>query len=242
MEVRTLLLLTIAILFMAVGLILAARIKEAKGSLRYAKTSIIMAALSVSGAFIVQVIMALVYDPTPLAENMILKQLYVFEDLFAMLVLTFLVSFAVFSTYTGPRRRWIILLIFIVSLIPPAYLTLDYSRAIIASLVPLQSELFVLTPPPLTDYFYAICGIPLGLAPILVFARSLISARRRGDKVSTNRTAIIFSAVIANEAEYLLYVFGGPLLEIPVLVAWIPVSIFLLYAVLKITSPLKPSD
>jgi hypothetical protein len=201
-----------------------------------------MAAISVGAAFIVQVIMAFAYDPIPALDNLIVKQLYVFEDLFAMLVLSFLASFAVFSTYTGPRRKWIILLIFIVSLLPPTYLTLDYSSANVYWLTPPQAELFDFRSPPLTKYFYAICGIPLGLTPILVFARSLISARRRGDKVSTNRAAIMFSAVVANEAEYLLYVFGGSSLEIAVLVAWIPVALFLLFAVLRITSPVKQSE
>jgi hypothetical protein len=239
--IETPLLLMIGLLFVLVALILAARIKEARGSLLYAKASVVMAALSVSGAFLIQVVMAFVYDPSSSDENLLVKQLYVFEDMFAMLVLAFLASFAIYATYAGPWRKWIILLIFIIALTPTTYLAIDYPFAQVAPPVDIVKQ-FDFTSPPLTKYFYAICGIPLGLAPILLFARSLTLSRRRGDKVSANRTAIMFSAVIANETEYLLYVFGGPSIEILVLIAWIPVALFLLYAVLKITSPLPPSE
>jgi hypothetical protein len=238
--IETPLLLTIGLLFIAVAIILAARIKEAKGSLLYAKASVVLAALSVGAAFIVQVIMAIVYDPSSLNGNLVVKQLYVFEDLFAMLVLAFLASFAVYATYAGRWRKWIVLLIFLIALVPPTYLTIDYARAIVSPPVDVVRE-FDFTSPPLTKYFYAICGIPLGLIPILVFARALMAARSRKDKASTNRTAIMFSAIIANEAEYLLYVFA-PSIEVLVLIAWIPIAIFLLYAVLKITTSPKPTD
>jgi hypothetical protein len=232
--------LLIGLLFMVVGLTLAARIKGAQGSLRYAKASVVMAALSVSAAFIIQVIMAFVYDPSSLNQNLLVKQLYVFEDLFAMLVLAFLGSFAIYSTYAGPRRKWIIALIFLIALIPPIYLTLDYAQATVALATDVVRP-FDFTSPPLTKYFYAICGIPLGVTPVLMFARSLVAAIRRKDRVSTNRTAIMFSAVIANEAEYLLYVFA-PFIEIAVVIAWIPAALLLLFAVLRITSPIPPTD
>jgi hypothetical protein len=239
--IETPFLLMIGLLFLVIGFALVARIGEAKGSLRYAKAMIVMAALSVSGAFLIQVVMAFMYNPSPFDENLILKQLYVFEDMFAMLVLAFLASFAIYATYTGPWRKWVIVLIFIIALTPTTYLALDYASATVGPPLDILKQ-FDFVSPPLTKYFYAICGIPLGLAPVLIFARSLIAARRSGDKASTNRTAIIFSAVVANEAEYLLYVFGGMSLEIPVLVAWIPVAIFLLYAVLKITGPVRSRE
>jgi magnesium-transporting ATPase (P-type) len=240
--IRTLLMLMIALLFIALAIMLAARVRVRKGSLLYAKTAIVMAGVSAAATFIIHFIMALVYDPASTNGNLLVKQLYVLLDLFGMLILAFLGSFAIFSTYSGPQRKLIIALIFLLALLPTTYLTFSYVQATVAPISPPQPELYQFTPPPLTKYFYAVCGIPLGLTPILLFARSLRLSRERGDKLSANRAAIMFSAIALNEAEYFLYAFGGPSLEIPVLIAWIPIALFLLFAVLKITSPLNSGD
>jgi surface polysaccharide O-acyltransferase-like enzyme len=240
-EFRTMLLFTDAFLFIIVGIVLFIRVKEAKGALLRAKVSVIMAALSAAATFIVEVAMALSYDPFSLNQNLVVKQLYIFEDLFAMLVLAFLGSFAVFATYAGSKRKWIVLLIFIIALLPPSYLTFAHSQAIVSPVSPPQPELFDFTSPPLTKIFYAICGIPLGLAPLVVFARSLMMARKRKDKVLSSRSAIMFSAVAFNEAVYLIYVFA-PIIDVVALVAWIPAALFLLFAVLRITSPVQHTE
>jgi hypothetical protein len=240
-EFRTMLLLTIAVLFIVVAIVLFIRVKEAKGSLLRAKVSVILAALSATATFIVEVAMALAYDPFSLNQNLVVKQLYIFEDLFAMLVLAFLGAFAVFATYIGSKRKWIVLLIFIIALIPPSYLTFAYSQAIVNPVSPPQPEIFDFTSPPLTKIFYAICGIPLGLAPLVIFARSLVMARKRKDKVLSSRSAIMFSAVVFNEAVYLIYVFA-PIIDVVALVAWIPAALFLLFAVLRITSPVQHTE
>jgi hypothetical protein len=52
----------------------------------------------------------------------------------------------------------------------------------------------------------------------------------------------MFSAVIVNEGVYLLYAFRyllGSAIGVLSIIAWIPASLFLLLAVLKITSPIK---
>jgi len=148
-----------------------------------------------------------------------------------------LASFAIFATYAGSRRVLIVALVFLISLVPPVYLTFNYSLASVA-VTSTHPELFDFTSPPLTHIVYAICGIPLGLLPIVAFARSLIIARRRKDKVLTNRSALMFSAVILNEAVYLFYVFA-PVSDLLSIIAWIPAALFLLLAVLRITSPVR---
>jgi hypothetical protein len=64
-------------------------------------------------------------------------------------------------------------------------------------------------------------------------------ARRRGDKVLSIRAAIMLLALAMNEAVYLLYTFGTGLVETGALVAWTPIAVFLLFAVIKITSPIQ---
>ncbi|WXG44744.1 MAG: hypothetical protein WED04_12055 [Promethearchaeati archaeon SRVP18_Atabeyarchaeia-1] len=228
--IRTLLLLTIALLFVVVALVLAARIRETKGSLRLAKASVILAALSTAGSFTSAAISALNYLDTTLV-----KVLYVPIDFFAMLVLAWLASFAIIATYAGPRRRLVLALVFIIALIPPLYLATSYNEASILGII--EPEVLIFQPPPFTQLLYAICGIPLGLIPIVVFARSIMAARRKGDANLTKRAATMFSAVFANEAVYLVYVFGTGVVELSALVLWIPAAFLLLYAVLKITSP-----
>jgi hypothetical protein len=240
-EIQTIFLVVDAVLFLAVSLVLFIRLKEAKGSLFRARVCVVLASFSAAMSFLVSVLMALAADPSSTNGNLLLKQLYVFEDLSAMLILSLLASFAVFATYSGSRRNLIIVLLFLVSLIPPSYLTLSYGQATVTFPNP-SPELFSFTSPPLTKFIYALCGIPLGLVPIVAFARSVIIARRRKDRVLSSRSEIMFSAVIVNEGVYLFYVFGyllSPLFDVLSIVAWVPAVLFLLFAVLKITSPIK---
>ncbi|WXG47373.1 MAG: hypothetical protein WED05_12055 [Candidatus Atabeyarchaeum deiterrae] len=227
-----LLMSTNAILFIAVGLILIARVREAKGSLLPAKISVVLATFSAAGTFITEAVSALNYQ-----NVLLVKQLYPIEDLFAMLVLAFLVSFALFATYSGFDRNVVVVLVFLLALIPPAYLTLSYNEAVVGGIDEFGTLIF--SSPPLTHILYAICGIPLGVLPILVFARTFLMARKRGDKMLSNRSAIMLSAVAVNEVCYLIYVFGGGIFSLGALIAWIPAAFFLLYAVLKITSSIK---
>jgi hypothetical protein len=220
--------MAIAIMFIIVAVVMAARIKATRGSLRLAKASAILAALSTAGSFIFEVTSSLNQD------ELLVKQLYVFVDLFAMLVLAFLASFAVIATHAGPRRNLFLVLFFAMALIPPLYLLTSYNEAYVVFIEP---EVFDFTAPPLTYPLYAIVGIPLGLIPIVVFIRSFMTARKRGDTVLSNRAAWMFSAVFANEAAYMIYAFGTGIVELAALVAWIPAAFLLLYAVLKITSP-----
>jgi hypothetical protein len=239
-ELQTILIVADAVLFFIVGLVLFVRLREAKGSLFRARVCVVLASFSAGMSFVVSVLMALAADPS--STNLLLKQLYVFEDLFAMLILSLLASFAVFATYAGSRRNLIIVLFFLVSLIPPSYLTLNYNLASVTFPIAGHPELFSFTSPPLTKIIYALCGIPLGLVPIVAFARSVVIARRRKDKVLSSRSAIMFSAVVLNEGVYLFYVFGyllGTISDLLSIIAWIPAALFLLFAVLKITSPVK---
>lgn len=228
--IRTLLLMAIAIMFIIVALVMAARIKATRGSLRLAKASAILAALSTAGSFIFEVVSSLNYQ-----DELLVKQLYVFVDLFAMLVLAFLASFAVIATYAGSRRNLLLVLFFAMALIPPLYLLTSFNEAQILGVI--EPEVLDFRAPPLTYPLYAIVGIPLGLIPIIVFIRSYMTARKRGDAVLSNRAALMLSAVFANEAAYMIYAFGTGIVELAALVAWIPAAFLLLYAVLKITSP-----
>jgi hypothetical protein len=205
--------------------------------LRLAKVTVTLTAFCTAGSFLGEVISALVYAPIP-ENELLVKQLYVVVDLFAMLVLAFLASFAIFATYGGPRRSLIVLLFFAMALIPTIYLTFTYGSAIVVPSA--EPEVFDITPPPYTYVLYACIGIPLGLVPFLAFANSYITARKRQDRVLGQRAAMMLWAVALNEALYLVYVFWSGIIELAALIAWIPVALFLLYAILKITTPLEP--
>nr|MDO8100802.1 hypothetical protein [Candidatus Njordarchaeota archaeon] len=234
---RTALVLVNALVFLAIGFTIMLRQKEARGSLRLAKVSVILAAFSTAGSFLTQAASALSYSAGPQNE-LLVKQLYILEDLFAMLVLAFLASFAVFATYVGPKRNLIALFFFIMALIPPIYLTFTYGLATISPGA--EPEVFDFTAPPYTYVFYACLGIPLGLIPIGAFAKSYITARRSGNKVLSQRAGMMLSAIALNEATYLVYVFWSGIVELAALMVWIPVALFLLFAILKITSPVEP--
>jgi len=234
---RTVLILVNALVFLAIGFTIMLRQKEARGSLRLAKVSVILAAFSTAGSFLTEAASALSYAAGPQNE-LLIKQLYVLEDLFAMLVLAFLASFAVFATYGGPSRNLITWLFFALALIPPIYLTFTYGLATISPSA--EPEVFDFTAPAYTYLLYALVGIPLGLVPIVAFVKSFTTARRRGDKVLSRRVAMMLSAVTLNEAVYLVYVFWSGIVELAALMVWVPVASFLLFAVLKITSPVEP--
>jgi hypothetical protein len=155
-------------------------------------------------------------------------------------VLAFLASFTIFATYRGKGRRLLILIIFITALIPTAYLTFTYNQIIVRTAPPEYAESYLLTLPPLTDILYASCGIPLALIPVLAFGNSLIQARRRRDKILTYRATMMFTALILNEIAYLLFVFFTGIILFATLLSWIPIELFLLFAVFRITSPPQP--
>lgn len=234
---RTILILVNGLVFLAIGFTIMFRQKEARGSLRLAKISVTLTAFSTTGSFLTEFVSALSYASNPQNE-LLVKQLYVLVDFFAMLVLAFLASFAVFATYGGPRRNLIAVLFFAMALVPPIYLTFTYGLAVVSPSA--EPEVFDLTPPPYTHVLYACLGIPLGLVPFVAFAKSYIAARKRGDKVLSQRAAMMLSAVALNEAMYLVYVFWSGIVELAALMVWIPVALFLLFAILRITSPVEP--
>jgi hypothetical protein len=156
-----------------------------------------------------------------------------------MSVLAFLVSFTLFATYRGGSRGLIVLMVFIIALIPTAYLALTYDQTIVVPSPPDYPESYLLTLPPLTNILFALCGIPLGVIPLLAFGRSFIRARRREDKVLSQRSGMMLSSIMLNEVAYLLFVFYVGLIKVVTIVVWIPIELFLLYAVLKITSPVE---
>jgi hypothetical protein len=238
-DLGTILFLATSIVFLVIGLIVAVRLKEAKGSLRLAKISVIMLSVSAAGSFLIKTVAQFAYDPSPLSENLLVKELYVPIDLLAMLTFAFLASFAVFATYAGGRRNLIVSLIFLVALIPPAYLTLTYTEAVVGGPTPDTPESYQLAPPIGVTIAYALCGIPLGVLPLVAFGRSLIIARRRRDKVLSRRSTLMLSAIMLVEGAYLVFVFNSGLVELVSLVASIPAAIFLIFAVLNTTSSAK---
>lgn len=233
---RTILIFVTAVVFLAIGLVIVSRQKEARGMLRSAKICITLAAFSVSAAFLVEVISALSYEFVH--NDLLVKQLYVFNNLFAMLALAFLSSFSVLATYGGRRRNLIAAIFVVMALIPPVYLSFTYSQATVKT-IPEQPEP-VFTAPPYADIFYAIFGGPLFIVPVALFTKSYIAARKRGDSVLGQRAAMMLSALLLNEVTYIVYVFGTGIVELAALITWIPIALFLLFAFLKITSIVKP--
>jgi hypothetical protein len=236
-SLTTTLFLVDAFLFVLIGFILIARIKDAKGSLLLAKLSVVMTVFSAAATLALEAIRALIYQN---GENgLLVVLLYVPQNMFAMLTLAFLASFSVYATSTFPRRKLVVALFFLVALIPTTYLTLTINDA---SVTPTgDPEIFNFTQPPLTHTLYALCGIPLGIAPLLLFLRSFVMARMRGDKALSVRAAIMVLALVMNEAAYLFFTFGTGLVETGALVAWTPIAVFLLFAVIKVTSPIPPT-
>jgi hypothetical protein len=234
--------IALSIAFLAVGLVTLVRLKEAKGSLRLAKASIVMTGFCAASAFLTGTVSQLIFEPLPL-ENpswLLVRQLYVPMDLFAMLVLAFVDSFAIFATYSGKMRKLMVALVFIVALIPTAYLLSAYNQAVLSAAPPDHPESYLLTVPQYTHILFALCGTPLAIIPLAAFGRSFIIARRIGDRVLGHRAAMMFSSVLLNEAAYAFFAFFTGFVELVSIMLWIPVAFFLLYSVLSITSPLEP--
>jgi hypothetical protein len=226
------------IAFLIIGFVFLIRLREAKGSLRLAKICIAMTCFSAVGAFLLNIVTQLIYNPSD-PENLLIKQVFVPENLFAMLVMAFLASFAVFATYSGGKRKLITLSIFIVALIPTAYLMLKYSQATVTNPLPDEPESYHLVLPELAMALFALCGIPLGIIPVVAFSRSLVLARKRGDKVLSHGAAMMLSAVVFSLIGYILYVFPLGILRLVSLIVLIPSELFLLFVVLKTTRQVK---
>lgn len=239
-ETGTIMLLTNSLVFLLIGFTIMTRLREAKGSLRLAKISIAMTTFSAAAAFLMSIVEELVYDPLNAQSSQLVGQLFIPTNFFAMLVLAFLASFAVFATYNGGKRKLAVLLIFLVALVPTAYLSLTCNQIIVGQAPPDYPVSYVLTLPPLTLILFALCGIPLGVIPLAAFGRSFITARRRGDKVLGRRAAMMLSSYVLNATEYLVYAFSAGISTFVVLATWIPIALFLLFAVLRITSPVEP--
>jgi hypothetical protein len=157
-----------------------------------------------------------------------------------MLVLAFLDLFAIFATYSGRWRRLIASFIFVVALIPTAYLASAWDQANVQQAPTDHPESYLLTVPQYTHILFVLCGTPLAVIPLLALGRSFIIARRIGDKVLGHRAAMMFSSVLLNEVAYAFFVFFIGLVELVTIILWIPIAFFLLYSVLRITSPLEP--
>jgi hypothetical protein len=235
----TVLFLVNAIVFSAIGFVIMVRLREAKGSLLRAKISIAMSVFSAAAAFLLETISQLVYDPADL-ENLMVKKLFVPMNLFAMLVIAFLASFAIFATYSDRGRKLIVLLIFAVALTPTAYMAWTYDLLTVAEATPYIPESFRVNVPDPAMILFALCAVPVGLIPLVAFGRSYIMARRRGDKVLSRRGATMFSAVLLNMVAYLMFLLPIPILRLVSLIVFIPSELFLLFAVLRITSQVKP--
>jgi hypothetical protein len=224
--------------FLLVGLVILARLREVKGSLRLAKISFAMAAFSAAAGFLVTIVQQLIYDPSG-SQNLLIAQLFVPANMFAMLVLAFLASFAIFATYSGGKRKLIVLLLFVVALIPTAYLALTYDQLAVNPPTPDMPESYQLELTLAVMILFALCGAPLGVIPLAAFGRSFIAARKRGDRVLSRRAAMMFSAIVLNMIAYIMYVFPLGVLRFVALAAWVPIQLLLLYAVLRITSSVR---
>jgi hypothetical protein len=102
-SLSTVLLLINALVFIFVSLVIIFRVKEAEGSLKPAKISIALATTFAAAAFIVEAITAL-----SSSNELPPKQLFVVDNLFAMLAVASLSSFAILATYGGSRRNLLV--------------------------------------------------------------------------------------------------------------------------------------
>jgi hypothetical protein len=65
-------------------------------------------------------------------------------------------------------------------------------------------------------------------------------APKREDQVLSQGAATMFSAVLPSMIAYLMFLSSVDILRLLSLTVFIPSELFLLFAVLKITSPVKP--
>jgi hypothetical protein len=228
------LLLINAIIFIFVSLIIIFKVKEARGSLRSAKASIVLATTFAAAAFIMEAITALNSSNEPLA-----KQLYVFDNLFTMLAVASLSSFAVLATYVGSRRNLLAAIFYIMALSPPTYLVFTYDRLQFEFM---GSGLYQVYIPSPGLALYIIFGIPLGVLPFLVLVKSFITARRRGDKSLIRRAALVLTTVTFNLLLLIIYVFGDADWGMVALIAWMPAVLLLLFSFLKTARPIEPQN
>lgn len=231
-SLSTVLLLANASVFIAISLFIIFRVREAEGSLKLAKRSIALATTFAAVAFITEAITAL-----NSSDELLAKELYVIDDLFALLAVASLSSFAVLATYGGSGRNLLVVMFYIMALAPPSYLVFTYDRLLF---VFTGSGLYeVLVPyPGLT--LIMIFGVPLGVLPLIVLARSFVVARRRGDKALSNRAALLLTAVTSNLLLLAIYVFGDVNWGMSALIAWIPAALLLLLSFLRTAKPIEP--
>jgi hypothetical protein len=239
-ESVVIMLLSDLLVFFLIGVIILARLRDVKGSLNLAKICIAMTSFSAAAAFLMSVVLQIVYNSSDPQSGQLVAELFVPTNFFAMLVLAFLASFAVFATYGNGKRKLLVLLIFMVALVPTAYLAFTWSQTVVSQAPSGYPESYQLQLPPLTFYLFALCGIPLGLVPLVAFSKSLIMAQKRGDRTLSRRALIMLLSLLLNEVAYALFGFSTGLVELITIILWIPIAFFLLFAVIKITSPLEP--
>jgi hypothetical protein len=230
----TVLQLVNALVFISVSILIIFRVKEATGSLKLAKISIVLAAGFAAVAFTIEAIIGLSSSNMLLAE-----QLYVALILFTMLAVANLSSFAILATYGGSRRYLLVAISYIMALASPTFVAFTYNRL---QFTFTESGLYdVSIPRPGID-IYIIFGAPLGLLPILILANSLITARRRGDKALSLRAASLLSTVTTNLILAGIYALGDTNWGMGALIAWIPATLLLLISFLRTTKPIEPQS
>jgi hypothetical protein len=228
------LLLTNAVVFIFVSLTIILRVREAEGALKPAKTSIASATTFAAIAFIMEAITALSSSDEPLA-----KQLYVLDNLFTMLAVASLSSFTLFATYVGSNRNLLAALFYTMAIVPPTYLAFTYDRLQFQFM---ESGLYQVYIPNPGLALFIIFGAPLGVLPFLMLAKSLVTARKRRDKASTRRAALVLSTITSNLLLLIIYVFGDANWGMVALIAWIPAVLLLLFSFLRTARPIGPQS
>jgi hypothetical protein len=125
------------------------------------------------------------------------------------------------------------------ALVPPSYLMFTYDRLQFEFMGSGLYEVSIASPG-LT--LFIIFGVPLGVFPFLVLARSFVTARRRGDKALSQRAALLLSAVTSNLLLLVIYVFGDANWGMIALIVWIPAALLLLFSFLRTARPIGPQS
>jgi hypothetical protein len=230
----TMLLLVNALVFIAISLVITFRVREAEGSLKLAKTSIVLATTFAAAAFIVEAATGLSYS-----NELLAKQLYVVVNLFTLLAVASLSSFAILATYGGSRRNLVVMVFYIMALAPPLYLMFTYEKLHFNFMGSGLYEVSIVNPG-LT--LYVIFGVPLGVLPFLVLTKSYLTARKRGDKALSRRVAWLLFTVTSNLLLLAIYVFGDANWGMIALTTWIPVTLLLLLSFLRTVRPIEPQS
>jgi len=225
------LLLFNALLFTSISIFITFRVKETQGSLKPIKRSIVLATAFAAGALIMEILI-------PLSSSDVLaEQLFVVDNLFAMLIVASLSSFALLATYGGSRRNLVVGVFYVMALVPPFYLAFTYHQL---TFKVIDSQLYEATLPMIGLIFFVVFGVPLGAFPVLALARSFVIARKRGDKALSRRVVLLFSAVASNLVLLAIYVFGDVNAQMVALVAWVPAALLLLLSFLRTATPIEP--